>query len=328
MLSLFRTNQFAANILLVFYVLLLRGTIFFVPQEAAEVSYPGILSNVVYDWVGQQGLLADGIALWLVLIHGFLINVIIAKYRLARNVSLYPGLFYVLLVSAFPDFLRLTPALMANTFLLFVLYELFDCYKKYEATGELFNIGLWLGVAILFYFSGLVFLIMVLIGVNILRSFKWRELLIFIAGLLVPFWLAGTWYFFLGQLDIFWDQAIFNNMGSFVWMKAPGWMGYIQLGLFGFLVLLALLSYNRYTFKTIIRTHKYVDIMYWFMAISAFSILIQQDLAADHLLLLAIPLATFLSMTMLYMNDRTAEAFHFLLVAGILLLQTKPLWMG
>ena len=328
MLSLFRTNQFAANILLIFYVLLLRGTVFFIPQEVITPSHPGILSDIVFNWLGPQGILSDTIALVLVLFQAFLLNVIIAKYRLARNVSLYPGLFYLLIVSAFPDFLHLSPVLMANTFILFALYELFDCYKKYEASGELYNVGLWLGVAILFYFSTIILVVFVLIGMNILRSFKLRELLIFLAGLITPFWLLGSYYFFFGNLSVFWSEAIYSNIGSLKWTFLVSWLEYIQLGFFGFLILVALLSYNSYTFKTSIRSIKYMDILYWLMAIGLFSVLLQKDITTEHLLLLAIPLSTFVSMTMLYMKPRLAEAIHFLLVAGILLFQTKPLWMG
>ena len=326
MLSLFRTNQFATNILLVFYVLLLRGAIFFVPIEPASFSHPGILSKVIYQVIGMQGGLADGLAILLVLLQALLINVLMAKFRMARYVSLYPGLFYILLVSSFPDFLHMSPVLMANTFLLLAIYEVFNSYKKYSSADKLFNVGLWIGIAAMFYYSMLVFLLAAIIGFVILRSFKWKEMLMLLCGLLVPYWLVGVWYFFNGQQDVFWQQAIFDNLGSVNWLSISDWISYIQLGTFAFLLLLTLANYNRYTFKVSIRAHKNMDILYWFMAIAAFSLLMQKGVEADHLLILAIPLAIFFSMTMLYIDNRLAEAFHFLIVVGILLLQTKGLW--
>jgi hypothetical protein len=187
-LSLFRTNQFISNTLLVFYALLLRGLVFFLPAREVSMSHPGIISKMVYGWIGQSGWLPDLVALLLVLLQALLVNVIVAKYRMARTVSLYPGVFYILIVSSFPDFLHLSPVLMANTFLLLVLYELFDSYKKYTAAGSLYNIGLWLGVAALFYYSMLAILIAAIIGFSIVRSFKVREVLMILFGLISPYW--------------------------------------------------------------------------------------------------------------------------------------------
>ena len=66
-------------------------------------------------------------------------NIIIAKFRMASSVSLFPGLFYVLLVSMLPEFLTLSPALLANTFFIIAIWELFETYRKNEVSGNIVN---------------------------------------------------------------------------------------------------------------------------------------------------------------------------------------------
>lgn len=327
MLALFRTNQFISNILLIFYVLVLRGMVFFIPADDVSMSQPGLLSQIVYDSIGALGWLPDMIALLLVLLQALLINIIVAKYRMARTVSLYPGVFYILLASCFPDFLHLSPLLMANTFVLLAIYELFDTYKKYSAAGKLYNIGLWLGIGALFYYATVVFLIAAVIGFTIVRSFKTKELMILLLGLISSFWLLAVWYAFTGQYSSdFWNQAIFNHTGLVQLQGSYSILGYVQLGVFGALLLVCLLSYNKYNYKISIRAHKNMDILYWFLLSTAFSLLLQHGIETDHLLIMIVPCSIMLSMTMLYMDNRLAEALHFLIVVAILLFQTEGLW--
>jgi Family of unknown function (DUF6427) len=325
-LSLFRTNQFISNTLLVFYVLLLRGLVFFLPVEELSMSHPGILSRAVYSWIGTTGWVPNFVALLLVLLQSLLVNVIVAKYRMARTVSLYPGVFYILIVSSFPDFLHLSPVLMANTFLLLVLYELFDSYKKFTAAGSLYNIGLWLGVAALFYYAMLAFIIAAVIGFSIVRSFKMRELMMILFGLMSPYWLLGVWYFFRGHYDHFWPQAILDNVGMIqlngTWLITY----YVQLVFFGALLIIVLLQYNEYIYKVSIQAQKNINIVYWFLAVSALTLLMQRGIAMDHLLILAVPFSILVSMTLLYMDHRLSEAIHFLVVVCIILYQTEAFW--
>jgi hypothetical protein len=290
------------------------------------MSHPGILSRAVYSWIGTTGWIPNLVALLLVLLQALLVNVIVAKYRMARTVSLYPGVFYILIASSFPDFLYLSPVLMANTFLLLVLYELFDSYKKFTAAGSLYNIGLWLGVAALFYYAMIAFIIAAVIGLSIVRSFKVRELLMILFGLLSSYWLLGIWYFFTGQYDLFWPQAVLDNVG--IIQLSGNWfiINYVQLIVFGALLLLVLLQYNEYIHKVSLQAQKNINIVYWFLAVSALTLLVQQGIAMDHLLMLAVPFSILVSMSLLYMDHRLSEAIHFLIVVCIILYQTEAFW--
>ena len=324
MLSLFRTNQFVANALLIFYVILLRFSSFLVPYEHTPESY-GILSDNLLALVPPESTLSHILAMVLIFIQALLINVIAARYRVARTVSLFPGLFYVLLCSCFPEFLYLSAPLLANTFLILALYELLAVYKKYYSNGHIYNVGLWVGLATLFYFSSITFLAAVFIGFVILRAFKLKEQMGMLLGFVTPFWLLGIYYYVQEKMPLFWTETFGSNISM---LDLPGFdlMGYAQLGIFLFLTLVVILSYRTYTYKVSIQAQKYIDIFFWFLLFTLGTIFLQKDIQAEHLILLAVPLSLLIGMSFLYMNNRAAEALHFLLLAGTFLLQFKPFW--
>jgi len=325
-LSLFRTNQLVANALLIFYILLLRFSSFIVAPPEHVVEHAGLLSANLYNFVDPNSSLSQALAIVLVFMQAFLINIITARFRIARTVSLFPGLFYVLLTSFFPEFLYLSPVLLANTFIILALYEILGSYKQYYSNGRIYNAGLWVGLASLFYFSTLIFLAALFITFIIVRAFKLKEQLGMLLGFVSPFWLVAVYYYTKGQLPRFWDQAWNNNIGWFDLSLSDLWIDYIQLGVFGLFILIAILSYRTYTYKVSIQAQKFIDVFFWFLAFTALTVLIQANIRLDHLLLLAVPLSFLIGMSFLYMNKRLAEALHFLLLAGIFLLQFKSFW--
>ncbi|NRA48840.1 MAG: hypothetical protein HRU12_06880, partial [Phaeodactylibacter sp.] len=129
-----------ASILLAFYILLVRGSVFFVPVDIIPQG-AGPLSDWVYSMVGYNGLAPSILAMVLLLLQGFYLNYLAMEHRLAIEVSLFPGVFYVLICSLLPSFHYLSPVLMGNTFLLIVIGEVFATYKKNKAADHIFNIG-------------------------------------------------------------------------------------------------------------------------------------------------------------------------------------------
>ena len=154
MLSFFRTNQLAFNLFLIIYVFLLRGSSFWLTDNDWLPVSKGVLSDWVYNLCGYSGSLATLLGLFLVFFQAILINIVIARLRMAVEVTLLPGLVYILLVSVIPDFLNLTPLLFANTFFILALLEMYKIYRSKSFAGNIFNIGFWLGIGSLGPFLG------------------------------------------------------------------------------------------------------------------------------------------------------------------------------
>ena len=326
MLAIFRTNQFAVNILLILYVLLIRSSIFIVADENWAPTDAGVLAELFYAGVGSTGLYANLLACLLIFLQALMVNMIVGQNRLANKITLFPGLFYILVASSLPEFLHLSPALIANTFYIIAVRELLSIYNKSSSTGNLFNAGLWIGVASLCYMSYLSFVFLGIIAINILIAFRLKAILTFLSGIFVPFFLSAVYFFLIDQLPDFWNSIHLLSFSSEKYAAPNNWETYAKLGFFFFLLLVTIFSYGSYTSKKDLRAQKQISILFWALVFSGLSILTPVTLPIEHLLLTALPLGIFLALSFLSLKPMQAEMFHMLLLIGILFMHLKPYW--
>ena len=327
MLGLFRTNQLGANLLLIIYIAIIRLYGFLFPSEWSP-SQSGILSQHIYQGVGISGWLPSLIALFLVLIQAFIINVLAARFRISKEVTMIPGVFYILLMSTTPDFLKLTPVLLGNTFLIFALMSLFQIYKKSSVAGSIFNIGFWIGLASLFYFSNIVFVLFGIIGLSTLKALRLNEILILIIGAFIPYFFAGTFAFLVDALPEFHHLQIADNTGFLNFDWTSNWKSHTTLAIFGILSVVAIFSFSIYSQKKSIQTQKYIQVLYYFLFGSILTVFVQQGIRPTHLMLLAIPLSLLLPLNFLsFKNKNLASTFHLIWLILVLAIQYKTLWI-
>lgn len=320
MLTLFRTNQLLFSVLLLFYVGILHIGVFVNPIAWQPAGF-GILSQWVYEAIGTTGTLPSIVAMVLLFIQGAAINVTMANHRLADTVTLFPGLFYILISSALPEFLHLSPLLMANTFLLIAISELLKVYKNPSCANNIFNVGFWVAVASLFYPSYLIFIIFGLMGLNSLRAYSFREWLMLLSGGLVPYILMGAYTFWIDQLNIFWNLQFFQNFAFLDFQAQPAPDVYFKIAFVDLFLLVAVFSYSLYVFKKVMQVQKKIGILYWALFWSGTTLLFQANIQLDHMLIMAIPLGMMISLNFQSLSNRWAEALHLLIVAVILFFQ-------
>ncbi len=327
MLGFFRTNQLAANLFLIIYVLVLRASGLFA-TEVWEPSSAGVLSHAVYSYVGTHGWLPDLVSLILVLLQALLLNVLSARFRVSREVTMFPGLFYILLMSTLPSFLHLSPVVMGNTFLILAVSSLFNSYKKSSVADSIFNVGFWISMASLFYFSNFIFLLLAILGLAALRNIRISEIFMVIIGMIVPLFLAGSIFYLSDDWSNFYQTTFLTEFGfwNFDWVEH--WSNYVPVVLFGILILTVLGSANIYFQKQSIRSQKNIQILYYFIFISLLTAFIQKGIRVEQFLLLAIPLSLMLPLNFLEFRKREiGSGIHLTWLIGILFLQYRLLFM-
>lgn len=305
-----------ANIFLLVYAVLVRGSALWTAGEP-RMGHPGIFSQTIYQWIPPYSTTGWVVATLLVVIQGVMINVLVGRYRIASEVSLLPGLFYVLLSSFFSEFLYLSPLIMANTFFILALMEAFATYRKYQAAGAIFNVGFWTAIGSLFYVSHSVVFIVAMIGLGMLRSFNFRERLMVVFGLLTPYVLTAVYFFINNRLPVFYEVQFQNGLGIFEFPKATGLIDYVKIGLFGLLLGFLVLSYGNFTKKKNIQKQKYIDLLFVCMAVTVLTLLYQGGIQMDHLLILVPPAAILLSFAFQDARSRFAEAVHLLMLVAM-----------
>lgn len=310
--------------MLIVYILLLRFSVFIAPFQW-EPSGHGILCDVLYSFIGSQGFVAHIIAMVLLIAQGYIVNLIAINYRLSNEINLFPGLFYIWFCCAIPDFLYLSPVLIGNTFFLIALYQIFDTYKNPACADKIFNSGLWLGVASLFYFPFTFFFIVLLAALSILRAFNLQELLMIMVGMVLPYFFTGLYYFWFDSFSYFWEAQVSRNFGFFELSRVPlTWDTWVKLAMFVVAMVYVLANSNFYLAKKNIQVQKKINILYWVLIAAGLSVPFQVHVTFEHLMMLAPALGIFFGLSFTAFRPQWAEAIHFLMLVLVLALQFVP----
>ncbi len=308
-----------------FYALLLHAGVFFVAEETTP-GPTGVLSDWLFGQVGRQGTLPDLLAILLLLVQGTMMNAMNLRHRIGESLNLFPGVFYILVASLLPEFLHLSPLLLANTFFLIAMADLFSVYNQPRSAGYIFNIGLWIGLASLFHFSYIILILWAFIGLNILRAYDIRERMMVLAGALVPYTLTALVFYLNDAFPAFLDGQIYRNIAFLDFRERPfSWTLLSELILFAVPFLLVLFSYGTFMSKRVIQEQKRINILYWALFFGGLTITFQAGLGLEQLLILAPPLGFLLSITFVRLKPNWAEFYHFVLLLVALFLQFKSL---
>ncbi len=328
MLRLVRTNQPLIIIILLVYAFVLRSYQFIQPASWTNTN-DNFLSDVVLNYVGTSSVWANIIALLLVFFQAIMVNSMVNLYKMTIESTYYPALFYILLASAIPDFLYLSPVLMAATFYIIALMELFKWYKNYEASSEIFNVGFWLAIGSLFYFSISVYFVLGVVGLSVLRSFRPNELLVLFIGLLVPYFLLGVYYFWIDELPQFLDSQIYSNASFLDIQISNTTYAYLKVAFFAIFIIWTVSRASNLFFKQSIQNQKNIVILFWSIAVTFLIFLFQKAVSLEVLLLFAVPLSYTISSNLLNMKKRfMPELIHVLMLAALFTFQYKEYVLG
>ena len=173
------------------------------------------LSALVYksiDFVfGRSQLTFLIIGLFVFYFQIFYMNYLALKHKMYNENNYLPALFYGLLGLLFFKMLTLSPQLMGLTFVMISVDSLLSHIETRNKTdANLLNIGLFTGLACMFY---LPFILIVVIHLVILLFFTntiKRRYLLMLYGLLIPFGITWLYYLWRGETSAFLHIFLFS----------------------------------------------------------------------------------------------------------------------
>ncbi len=325
MLEIFRRNRFFNSLLLLPYTILVRVWLVFDGQPPA-FNMKGILTDWLFSGLDPNGGLALVLSILIVYLQALMLNRLMIRNRITQEMTLFPGLFYILLVSFFPEYNGLSAPLLANSFVILALDRLLSTHKSTGNVPRIFTAGFWFSVAFLFYFGYIVLFICGILGLSMLRTVKARELMQFFIGFLAPMSIV-VMLDYLIHSDITDFQLHFVEQIGFFDIDIPfGWPLYLQMALFGGLVTLVFFNYASFTLKKNIHVQKKINLMYMWLIILFGIVLIQSGIFYEEWTILSLPLACFLAM--FFARSRQwliLEIIHFGILLSVLTLQIVTL---
>lgn len=323
--SLFRSSQPFALFLLPLITVALWLPAFFDPQPIS-VEHAMPLYELCCGWLTGQPLIASGLGIALVLTGAFLLNFLVNSHEVLSRQSYLPALCYTLLMScAFPQ-LRLHPLLFANIFLMLAINKLFNTYRRDTAFGPVFDAGFFIAIAALFYFPSIVLFPVVWVGLVVLRAFLWREWVISLTGLIVPFLFAGVYYFWYDQLPYLWEDKILYPIINrfFQFRVTPSFTALLVV--LGWIFLLSAGKLVTGIRISKLKTKNSLLVLVWLSFFSAVSMLLAPMVSVTYYSFLAVPLAIFFANYLLLVKRQWwGELIFWLLAAAIAFNHLAPI---
>ena len=257
----------------------------------------GPLSSYFYKlidiWAGKNQFvyetIAAGIIFFQVLYFVFTVN----RRNLFNEKNYIVGLVYLILIHSSFDFLKLSPALLSNVFVMFALNSTLRQIEKRDGVGDdVFETGLFLGIATLFHLPAFIFIFWAILVLFLYTGINIRQTFMVILAFLLPIFFMYLYFYFNNEGQIFTNIWLFNMPHSFnlsllnirdilITFVVP-----LTIGLFG---IIRVLRGNRYnSFQN--RSHQLLII---FSAFSFISFLLSADYVPSNLVFLLGPLAFF-----------------------------------
>src|SRR5690606_37082982 len=145
-------------------------------------------------------------------------------------------------------------------------------------------------------------------------------------GLIIPFFLMGTWQFINDSFSIWWQADIIGTWNLPHIPNKPEFSFWISLSILLCLSLWALVNIQKLKNKTTIREQKFINVLYWLLFFSFCAALghgaILSDANAGAITLLALPLGILFSLNLhAISNNRLANLVHWLLLFAVLIVQ-------
>ncbi len=254
----------------------------------------------------------------LVMFQAYTFNAILLKKNIHRERSYLPAFLYVLLMLTCFDFLTLSPLLISMTFLMLLLKNIFGLNEGAK-DEDIFNIGIYLGLAILAYLPNWIFIFFVLLCITFFRTATFRQYMLFIYGLAITLtifillygWQAG----FEGILtNYFLTLFTFNFSKSYVSLQ-----GMLPIvGLFAFFLFISIFkTYIERSFINYQRLCQLIMIL-WFI-VNSIIFFMNPHIAPIEFIAFVPVIAFFVTYFFLIIKrEWLSEVFFLVFLAGVL----------
>ncbi len=303
--------------MLIPYALLLRSYGF---SNTIQTDFDngGLLADSVYETINLGQLTSFIIAFILLFIQAVFLIVLSNQHKFSGENNLYTGVFYVLTGSISIYHLGLSPALLANTFLILALMNLFQIFKEKEPSGHHFGAGFWLSLAGLTYGSYSFFLLFGLLAINVLRAFNIKEMAQLLAGYVVPLFLLFTYFFAIGDTQESFFPYLTSSFGLLNWRNSIDLPTLIPFAILACIIIGIIVNYNLLMEKQVMKARKNINILFLFILFGILSFFIQSGVWLEHFIVLSIPLSILLSIIFTRMKSTLwKEVWHLLLFLTI-----------
>lgn len=260
LLKIFKTNRVEVMFALPL-VLLPLWLLGFFKLGVQDVTSSIGLYKLFFSNVNEAHWLAMLVAMLLVVVQAFYLNILLNKQAIYKQTNHYAALIYVLFSGFTVATIGFHPVIIANTFVVLALGKLLAMNARESAVSLVFDASFLIAIAALFYLPYGVLLLSIYAAIGLVRPFVWREWVVPIIGFLTPVLFYSTWCYVAEDdswRSIFLDLSEFSLTSLF----AVGWMNISVLVLFGILLIASILGLLKTRAVVTVRVKKLIGVLF------------------------------------------------------------------
>lgn len=206
MLNLLRNNSPFTVIILIIYAFVVNWYVLFHPQlpvyDNNNFLYTALLAGldvILFKSAFGYTLLA----VVLLILQALYLNSIVNKHKLYNKSYYIIAFVYLSLTSVFPAFRYFSQVLILNWLLMMLLDTMLYFPQSNKPRAIIYNAGFITGCLALVHFPAVIYVLLLLIGLSMLRSFNPGEWIVAILGCLTPVYFAVGILFLADSLPMF-----------------------------------------------------------------------------------------------------------------------------
>jgi len=187
------------------------------------------LTDIIF---GRSHIVSQILSFLLVFVQCIIFNSLLIRNNVYTKNTYVPSVVYGFLMSLSYDYYILSPILMSQTFILLGLNSIFS-HVEYRAKKDevILNIGLYFGVATLFYLPSLIYYFITLLIFLFFTTTIPRRYVLLSFGFVLPIILVSIYYYYQDGLSNFLHFYLFN----FLYFEQTSLL--TSLALWGFLII-------------------------------------------------------------------------------------------
>lgn len=292
----------------------LHGYYLFTSSRSVSI-WNSPLQESIFSFVDTSKFIKIIFSIILIVVQAYIINDMVIKHKLSRALSTIPAAVFVLYACWVLESDIFQPVLIANLFCILSFWNLFKIYKRHLPIVHIFNSGMYMTIAAVFYPPYIVFTIVLLLGLFSLRNLNLREIAQVICGVLLPYFLVSVYLFYTDQLSTqflsFLDKIPFSSLFenfNFLYLLKP----IIVLLLIAFLIVVHHGIKKKKKFDAI----KKIELCYWMFFMSLFSVFLMYPIKESHLMMISLPISITIGLVLEHKDNSIVKEFSFLLAIG------------
>ncbi len=297
MINLFRRSNIGNLLGLLLYTLFLRMAIFFNPPEQWNFEFLEPYTKLLLQ-IPKTALLNPGpnvmVAALLIYLQALIFNRIVNQHNLLQKPSDLPALMYISCSSLFLQFQIISPPLVCNFLLLWIMDKFLKLGKTNQALFSLFDVGMLIGLGTLIYFPFVALLGMLWLSLLLYRSFNWREWVAGLIGFLTIFFILGVAFYWQGNFYAF-KQIWLPLTNKFPTVFTVNYKDYLVLIPVIIMFVLALIQLRENFYRSFINTRKAFQMLFFMFLVGLLSFYTKPDFRLYHFLLCVPPGAVLLA---------------------------------